>query len=76
MVSTHMFVKQFGIDVGENWVKTQCVQPKWSSQALLLQMMKCNQRLYHNYIDFFIIWTQIFVVVYMHKVKCIKHFCN
>jgi hypothetical protein len=23
-----MFIKQFGIDVGENWVKTQCVQPK------------------------------------------------
>jgi hypothetical protein len=48
-----MFVKQFGVDVGENWVKTQFVQPKWSSQALFLQMMKCNQRLYHNYIDFF-----------------------
>jgi hypothetical protein len=54
-----MFIKQFGIDVGENWVKTQCVQPKWS----FLQMMKCNQRQYHNYIEFFIIWTQIFVVV-------------
>jgi hypothetical protein len=34
MVSAHTFLKQFGIDVGENWVKTQYVQPKCSSQAL------------------------------------------
>jgi hypothetical protein len=55
------------------WVKAQCLVPKWMSQTFFFQKMKFTRRLHDNYIGYFMVWTQICMVVYicneMHKKK-------
>jgi len=52
-------------------VKAWCDVPKWTSQTLFFQEMKFNRMLHDNWIEYFMVWTQICMVVYlcseMHK---------
>jgi hypothetical protein len=44
-------------------VKAQCTIPKWMSQTMFFQEMNFNRMLHDNWIEYFMVWTQIYMVV-------------
>jgi hypothetical protein len=46
-------------------MKVECIVPKWKSQTLYFQEMKFNRMLHDNWIEYFMVWTQICMVVYI-----------
>jgi len=47
------------------WVKTWCAKPNWMLQTLFLQHMKFNRRLHDNLIEYFMVWIQICMIIYI-----------